>query len=149
MTPTHTFRHTVAMLKARELLVLTLVTSGILVFSGCSASVKDDFADLRKPHTRQDKLPALDEDPSETIDFSTARYLGEHEGTSLWIAEGIKASSVCLVALFGDSEGSISCGGTSGVATQGQAGSFAVIPDNGFVPDNAMKISENVYAITP
>lgn len=137
------------MLKARGLLVITLVTSGILVFSGCSASVKDDFTDLRKPHTSQDKLPALDEDPIETINFSTARYVGEHEGTSLWIAEGIEASSVCLVALFGDSEGSIACGGTSGVASQGPAGSFAVIPDGVPVPDNAMKISENVYAITP
>lgn len=77
------------------------------------------------------------------------RYVGEHEGTSLWIAEGVEASSVCLVALRGDSEGFISCGGTSGVATQGQAGSFTVIPDSGFTPDNAMKISENVYATTP
>ncbi|MFS2240723.1 hypothetical protein [Microbacterium sp. OR16] len=137
------------MFKARGLLVITLVASGILVFSGCSASVKDDFADLRKPHTSQDKLPALDEDPIETINFSTARYVGEHKGTSLWIAEGIEASSVCLVALVGDSEGSIACGGTSGVASQGPAGSFAVIPDGVPVPDNAMKISENVYAITP
>ncbi|MFJ4045233.1 hypothetical protein ACIPV2_05750 [Microbacterium sp. NPDC089987] len=137
------------MRKARGLLVITLVTSGILAFSGCSAPMKDDFADLRKSHTSEDKLPALDEDPSDTIDPSTTRYVGEHEGTSLWIAEGIETSSICLVALFGDSEGSISCGGTSGVATQGPAGSFAVIPDGVFAPDNAMKISENVYAIMP
>lgn len=136
------------MRKARGLLVITLVASGILAFSGCSASVKDDYADLRKSDTSEDKLPVLDEDPIETINFSTTRYVGEHEGTSLWIGEGIEPSSICLVALFGDSEGSIACGGTSGVTSHGPAGSFAVIPDGGFVPDNAMKISENVYAIT-
>lgn len=135
------------MFKRRVVLfAVTVVAGGVLTLSGCSTAA-DNFSDLQTEREPEDELPVLSgEDVRDTVDVSTSRYVGEYQGTSLWIAEGIQDSSICLIPVRGTSEWVVACGGNAGVGSRGPTGSFTVIPDGVPVPENATKVSENVYA---
>lgn len=130
---------------SRGVIAITLMAGGIFALSGCTTSV-GEFSDLQTERESQDELPTLEKYAYESVDPSTSRYVGEHDGTELWIAEGTEDSSACLIADAGADSWIVSCGGRSGVETGGIAGHFMVLPDGAFAPDNATKISENVYA---
>lgn len=129
----------------RGLGVVALVTGGILALSGCTTTAIE-FSDLHAERESQDELPVLEDYAYESVDTSTSRYVGDHDGTSLWIAEGLAGAEICLVADPGDSNWIVSCGGGSELGTGGVAGHFTVVPDGAPAPEGATKISENVYA---
>ena len=137
------------MCSPRRSATVLLIAACALTLSGCATST-DGFGDLQTQRGSEDELPALAEsDAFDNVDISTSRYVGEHDGASLWIAEGVVDAQICLVAVAGESEWGVSCGGAAGVITTGVTGTFMVIPDGVPAPENATKISENVYAGTP
>lgn len=129
----------------RRCLAAALMAGGIVIFAGC-ATTSSAFSDLRSERTPVDDLPALAEDAYENIDTSTSRYAGEHEGTSLWIAEGQNEFPICLIAVSTSSDWAVACGGPSVVGMSGLIGTYTVVPDGTPAPEHATRISENVYA---
>ncbi|MEJ6555379.1 hypothetical protein PQI51_10150 [Microbacterium esteraromaticum] len=128
---------------------MALIAGSIFTFSGCSTPA-GQFSDLQADRTPKDELPVLAEEYAyEGVDPSTSRYVGDHDGTSLWIVEGLAESPICLVAVAGESEWFVSCGGATGVGLKGIAGDFLALPDGALPPEKATKVSENVYATMP
>lgn len=118
--------------------------AAITLLSGCSGQL-DGFVDLQGEKQDRDELPELADNAYDELDVSTSRYIGEHEGTSLWLAQGLENSTVCLVADAGEKEWLVGCGGGA-VKVSGQAGTYQVVGDGAAAPEGAVKISENVYA---
>ena len=99
------------------------------------------YADLEGERDAADQLPELEEYAYDSLDASTSRFVGEHDGTSLWLAKGEEAAPVCLVAQRGK-DWIVGCGDR----TSGGPGSFEIFPDGSLIPEDATKVSENVYA---
>ncbi|WP_150951610.1 hypothetical protein [Microbacterium testaceum] len=83
------------------------------------------------------------------MDLETARFAGEHEGASLWLARGNDVAGVCLLVHVDDTDWASSCGGAAGPGTiSGQTWTFIVVPDAGIAPAGYTAVSENVYTPT-
>ncbi|MGM1018013.1 MAG: hypothetical protein ACQEW8_10795 [Actinomycetota bacterium] len=101
------------------------------------AQPTDAVPDDLPPHAWRDADPA------------SARSVGEHDGTSLWLARGTDEAGTCLLAYADEEAWVISCGGEGApFVLGGVAGSFTVVPDGSVVPDGATEISENVYTFS-
>lgn len=106
---------------------------------------QNEYADLQGDRETRDELPQLADYAYDDLDVSSSRFVGEHDGTSLWLAQDLDNSTVCLVADAGDDEWIVGCGGGS-TNIGGIAGLFEVVPDSVPAPEGAMQVSENVYA---
>ena len=102
---------------------------------------------IRREREAQDELPALGENALASVDVQTSRYVGEYEGTSLWLVEGRTDPPVCLIAASDGSEWTMACGSDAGLEMSSALGRFMVMPDSIPAPDGATAISENVYAL--
>ena len=122
-----------------RLVAVTLVAMSAAMLTGCVQYTT--YADLEGERDAADHLPELEEYAYDSLDALTSRFVGEHNGTSLWLAKGEEANSACLVAQRGD-DWIIGCGG----GMSGGPGSFEIYPDGAVVPEGATQVSENVYA---
>ncbi len=117
---------------------------------GCTSG-GGGYAVFDRDPVASDELPAeYVERDSDLIDAGTSRLVGEHEGTRLYLVEGATGSSICLVVLPADEEGMAGCGGGGGPMQVSNAReTYEVRPDGYDVPDGAVQISENVFAVEP
>ncbi|PKI92228.1 hypothetical protein CW368_05210 [Actinomycetales bacterium SN12] len=121
-----------------------LTLASIVILCVCTAQ-PGGFADLGGERDARDELPQLADYAYDSVDRSTSRYVGEHDGASLWLANGRERSAVCLVADAGERGWIVGCGG-GGTRIGGTTGSYEVVEDAAAAPKGAVKISQNVYA---
>lgn len=129
--------------------VIALGTMLSVGLAGCS-SPGDGYAVLeRRPLQPADALPASL--PDNTVDAlvpESARFAGEHEGVSLWLARGQERDAlICLLAYRTDGDFVQGCSGLGGVRTSFGGGTFEVVQDGIPGPEGAVRVSENLYAI--
>lgn len=131
---------------ARTRAALVVVCS-VFALTSCAAS-GPTYAVFERDSQAVDELPeALTADAGDHADLATARFAGEHDGTSLWLTRGNDSSAVCLLAYQDESTWLLGCGGQQGpVGVSGVVGDFTLVPNGVPGPDGATKISENVYA---
>lgn len=115
-----------------------------LALSGCASDL-ETYSDLQRDRRPADELPLLPDNPYEGVEESSSRYVGEHDGFALWIAEGSEADMKCLIVVLDSDEWRVGCGDGS-TRFSGAAGAFGVVADGAPAPDGATMISENVYA---
>lgn len=133
-----------AMSHLRHAAAVALALASIAFLSGCVAE-QSAFTDLRSDREAHDELPQLADYAYGEVDVSTSRFVGEHDGTSVWLAEGLDGYRVCIVADAGDDGWIVGCGGGT-TKISGLAGTFEVVPDHAPAPEGATQLSENVYA---
>lgn len=133
-----------AMSQLRYFAAVALALASIVVLSGCTAP-QDAFTDLQGDRESQDELPQLADYAYDNVDVSTSRFVGEHDDTSLWLAQGLEDAGICIVADAGDDAWAVGCGGQT-IKIGGVAGTFEVVPDGAIAPEGATQLSENVYA---
>ncbi|PRA80639.1 hypothetical protein [Microbacterium sp. MYb66] len=135
---------------ARAAAGLLLALSAIAL-SGCTAS-SASYAVLDRDAEPADTVPdgVIEQDSGDVADLSSARFVGEHSGSSVWLLRGVEPSTVCVLAYLDESEWGMGCGGERGpVEMSGPAGHFTTVPDDYPTPDGATRISDNVYALSP
>lgn len=103
------------------------------------------FTDLQGDRASGDELPVLTDYAYDAVDASTSRFVADHEGASIWLAEGLEGTTVCLIVDAGADAWVVGCGGAP-TRVGGLTGSFEVVPDGAPAPEGATQISENVYA---
>lgn len=128
----------------RAVFATALAVSTLVLCAGC-AGQQIHYSDLDRAATSGDELPALDESAYASVDTSSSRYIGEHDGTSVWLAQGIEEDTVCLIADGGEQAWFVGCGGGPQSKFGGMGGSFTVIADGVPAPTDATQLSENVY----
>lgn len=131
--------------RLRNLAVPALIAATLVTLTACVGQ-QGPFADLDTDREADDTLPQLENHAYEHVDVASSRFVGEHEGTSLWLAHDVEGSGACLIADAGEGEWNVGCGGDTGLTVDGMAGLFAVVPNNATAPEGATQISENVYA---
>lgn len=117
-----------------------------LIFSSCTVP-GNGYSILDREAQASDKVPeTLPDYAGDDADLSSSRFVGEHDGTSLWLMKGNDAEAVCLLA-YPDAEGWVI--GCSGIASQSRLGGagagFLFQPDFAPEPEGSIKISANVY----
>jgi len=122
-----------------------IATCAVLTLTSCAAS-GSGYAVLDSDAQPADEVPeALPASAWDTADSSSARFVGEHDGTSLWLTRGGDETDVCLLAYADEDTWVLGCGGGSPFGVAGVSGSFTVIPDGVPSPEGMTQISENVY----
>ncbi len=130
---------------ARRTFAATLALAAGVSLAGCAAP-GGGYADLARDREQRDELPGVAAAADEAIDASSSRYVGAHEGASLWLAQGRDPGSICLVVDAGPERNQSACS-SGGVSVRGSAGRFAVIPDGEPAPEGGTRISANVFAV--
>ncbi len=118
----------------------------VVALSGCTG-VGPTYAVLDREAGARDEVPAdLPGYAWDDVDQATARFVGEDEGTSLWLARARDDTSACLLA-YGDEESWVlGCGGDGApFSLGGVTGTFTVVPDGAPAPEGMTRVSENVY----
>lgn len=115
-----------------------------LGLTGC-VSVQH-FSDLDREPSADDAMPvAAGAWEAGEIDEASVRFVGEYEGTKLWLMKSERG--LCLLQYPASREWISGCTEPAGqFGTSGPGGNFIVIPDDGYPPEGATKISENVYS---
>ena len=129
-------------------LALALTAVGL---SGCTAFAPS-YGVLDREAEPEDALPdaVAEQDSGDVADLSSARLVGEHSGTSIWLLRGVEPGTVCGRAFPEDGVWGMGCGGNgSPVEMSGPAGHFVTVPDDYPTPDGATRVSDNVYALSP
>ena len=123
------------------------------LLSGCAqgtfTSSSFTYSSLEADADSGDTLPREVVDAASNLAPDTARFVGEHNETSLWLAWGVEGDSVCLVQYPNDGEWSASCnnaGGTMEVLSVDRE-RIVVVPDGAPVPDDAVVLTPNVYVL--
>ncbi|WP_156784783.1 hypothetical protein [Microbacterium sp. BH-3-3-3] len=127
---------------ARAAVVVSIAT---IALTGCSAGAASYAILDRAPQPSDDTPASLPDYASENMDLSTARYVGEHDGTKLWLGEGKDTSTVCLLAYPDDESWLIGCG-SEGEVDGTEVGRFRFQPDGDPAPEGGTEISANVFA---
>lgn len=129
-------------------LVLALTAMGL---SGCTVFAPS-YGVLDREAEPADAVPdaVAEQDSGDVADLSSARLVGEHSGSSIWLLRGVEQGTVCVLAFPGDDEWGMACGGEGApVEMSGPAGHFVTVPDDYPTPDGATRVSDNVYALSP
>lgn len=118
----------------------------VLLLAGC-ASFGNGYPILDRQPEAADEVPdTLPAHAGDDADLSSSRFVGEHDGTSLWLMRGKAPETVCLLA-YPDADGWVlGCGdiaGQSGVG--GPAAQYVYQPDFAPAPPDSIEISANVY----
>lgn len=117
------------------------------LLTGCTSSGVT-YSGLDGKAEAVDELPEIVQDSDAEIDVESARFVGEQDGASVWLARGEQPDTVCLVASEAD-DWVVSCGAEGGPMTvAGEPGKYVVVPDGAPAPENATELSDNVYFIT-
>ncbi len=89
--------HDSSMTPSRSLALLATAAAA-LVLTACTAGVP--YADLAGDPTEQDALPAgLPDHAYRDVDVDSSRYVGDDNGTQLWLVRGTERDSVCLLRI--------------------------------------------------
>ncbi|RUQ07226.1 MULTISPECIES: hypothetical protein [unclassified Microbacterium] len=123
-----------------------VVALSTVALSGCT-SVGAAYAVLDREAGARDEVPAdLPGYAWDDVDQATARFVGEDEGTSLWLARARDDASACLLAYADEESWVLGCGGGGALfSVGGMTGTFTVVPDGAPAPEGMTRISENVY----
>lgn len=119
-----------------------------LLLAGCGIT-PSTYSILDSKAESEDALPdALPSYAGDSADLATSRFVGEYDGTSLWLLRGEESSTVCLLAFPNVDEWVMGCGGdTDAGAMEGPTGKYVYQPDGLPAPQDATRVSANVYAI--
>lgn len=120
----------------------------IVALGFCSCAVSGPtYSVLAQDVQAEDALPeALPDYAGDEADLASARFVGEHDGSDLWLARAHDESRICLLAYADDDAWVLGCSGAGEpLGIGGVAGTFKVVPDGEPGPDGAVQISENLY----
>ncbi|GAA2585975.1 hypothetical protein [Microbacterium binotii] len=128
----------------RRLLTPISLLAAALALAGCTSV--GSYTDLESTETRA--LPdAVTEDARANLDLDSMRWVGQYEGTDVWLARGSKAGEICIFTYPGDGAWASVCGGEGGEL--GVSGPdqrvYMVVPDGGDSPEGSIAVSHNVY----
>ncbi len=117
------------------------------LLTGCIAS-GFPYAVFEEEAQPADELPSeLPAYAGDGADLETARFVGEHDDSSLWLMRGAEKTDICILAWQDEAAWVLGCGLASGpVGIGGMAGEFTVLPDGMPAPEGTTQVSENVYA---
>lgn len=117
-----------------------------LALTGCAAS-SPDYAVLDREAQQADEVPGtLPDTVWDEVAPETSRFVGEHDGTSLWLTRSNDETAVCLLAYADEDAWMAGCSDGPLLEVSGAAGIFAVVPDGAPGPDGMGQVSDNVYA---
>ncbi|MFP7759860.1 hypothetical protein [Marisediminicola sp. LYQ85] len=127
----------------------TIVAVSVMaVLAGCVGGTSD-FAVLEREPGPGDALPDLPGYAFDDLDMSSARFVGEHDGTDVWLArsgDSVVGLGVCLIVSPEGGDWHVACGGTGQLEIDGPGGRFEIRPDDSPTPEGATAVSENVFA---
>ena len=132
--------------------VLAGVAGSIVAFSlgGCSMFGPPSYSDLEGDSESAATLP--EEVRSDgALNADTAHFVGDHEGTQVWLSRGAEDDSVCIILAPMEGSASVACASAgSELSATNRPARFYVVPDGGQVPDDGenMRLSNNVYVIS-
>ncbi|MBP1325450.1 hypothetical protein JOF28_000682 [Leucobacter exalbidus] len=133
------------MTRLRYVAASALTLASVVLLTGC-AGQQAPLADLAGERTSQDELPQLSDYAYDLVNTASSKYVGEYEGTSLWLALGIDPDTqVCLIVAPGNDRWTVSCGGIRMITSNGEH-TFEVVPDGASPAESATRVSENVHA---
>ncbi|MBF4459230.1 hypothetical protein [Pseudoclavibacter sp. VKM Ac-2867] len=113
--------------------------------TGTSNTAAPTFADLTASPANTKDLPAdLPDSALDGADIESIRWVGEHEGTDVWLAAPVDGSEfdACILAFPDAQNWTSGCGG--GVSGPDQRW-YAIVPDGEAPPEDSTALSENVY----
>lgn len=126
---------------------VSLLSLAVLL-AGCSSSGAT-YSALDRESEPADELPAVVAEGNDDIAVDTARYVGEYDGTGLWIARAESPDTVCLILYPNDRDWVAGCGAEGGpIGVGGPSGDFIVTPDGAPAPDDSDRVTDNVYVAT-
>lgn len=131
--------------------VCAITAAFALLLTGCVDS-GPSFAVLDAEPRAADQVP--DDPPAHFFgdespaDFSSARFVGEHNEASLWLMRDKGERGICLLAYVDAETANFGCvdDASSYFESGGPAGTFVVVADGEVGPDATRKVSENVYS---
>jgi hypothetical protein len=143
-------RDTVLTHRALKRLACAVAATAVVgLTSGCLSQAAQDpqYTDLSSESSARDTPVELPDYALESFDLETIRWVGEREGTELWLAEGSDPFTVCLLAYPNETEWVSGCGGRGGgTSLSGSDGrTYVIVADGATAPSNATPISTNVY----
>ncbi|NYF11994.1 hypothetical protein HDC34_000288 [Pseudoclavibacter sp. JAI123] len=103
------------------------------------------FADLEATAANEKALPVeLPDYALEGADLESVRWVGEHEGTDVWLAAPVEGSDydACILTFPDAQNWTSGCGG--GVSGPDQRW-YAIVADGQEPPEGSIPLSENVY----
>ncbi|QCQ16449.1 hypothetical protein [Microbacterium sp. RG1] len=128
----------------RRLVPPLAVAAAALALAGCTNTA--GYTDLESTETRA--LPAMvTKDALAHFDLDSMRWVGEHEGTDVWLGWGRRAGEVCILFSADVDAWVTGCAGAGGQMTLSGRGPqrFVVVPDGQPAPEGFAAISHNVY----
>lgn len=122
----------------------------VFLLTGCAPD-EPKYAIFDSTADSEDAVPdALPSYAGDSADLTTSRFVGEHDGVPLWLLRGREGSTVCLLAFPDAVDWVMGCGGESGPGgMEGPSGEYVFQPDGLPAPEDASRISTNVYAVEP
>jgi len=126
--------------------VVLAATVAAVVLAGCSSG--SGYADLSPEATSRDGWPTdLPEYSTDSVDEKTSRFVGEYEGSELYLARSIEPQEgVCLLAYTDGSDWVVGCGPSGLRVSASSERTFAVLGD-GATSEDLQAISTNVFVI--
>lgn len=130
---------------SRTALSALAAASAVVVLAGCASG--PGYADLAgEPASDRSLADDLGAVSLEEGDLSDARWIGEHEGTDLWLFAGAESGEACLLANPAEGSWTSSCGET--FALGGVDGyEYVLLPDGETYDRPVSAISENVFVV--
>ena len=132
-------------MKLVSVVVVGLFTA--LTLTGCT-NPRSGMAALDREAESGDALPAdLPDDADDNLEPASSRFVGEHDGNALYLAQGKERNQVCLL-VYPDTlaDWAIGCGGSPEFGVGGPGGDYVVRPDGAPVPEGYVEIASNVFA---
>lgn len=127
--------------RARSLIIPLAISMTVL--TSCSST--DGFSDLDREPQGNDSLPdAVNLADGAKMLLDSSRSVGTYEGTELWLVR-TEDDGVCLVAYTDEMDWVAGCGESPPLEVSGSPGNFTVVSDGQSPPENATRISENVF----
>ncbi|GAA1135464.1 hypothetical protein [Nesterenkonia lutea] len=125
---------------------LAIAVTALLGMSGCTGQA-ESYSDLTQAADGEKSVPdAIPDSARGNFDAESIRWIGEHEGSELWLGTAADSRGVCLL-LYPDPERWV-VGCTDGAVlslNRGGAWDYHVRPDDHAPPSEAVQVSSNVY----
>ncbi|WP_404433886.1 hypothetical protein LG299_05100 [Microbacterium lacus] len=118
------------------------------LLAGCSSS-GTNYSALDQQVKPGDELPRAIDNGGDEIAADTARFVGEHDGVSLWLARAERPDIVCLIVYANDQDWVTGCGAEGGpIGVGGPSGGYVLSPDGAPTPDGSRQLTDNVDVVT-